>query len=105
VDAGAAYGNPVVGHSSTVLRRNLEFGIRNSECRHKSEFRIPNSELHDRYTLSMIDPDAFREFEHDGWQRAAEHYADAFGTVTAEAAGPLLDAVAAGSATQLLDVA
>ena len=53
----------------------------------------------------MIDADAFREFEHDGWQRAAEHYVDAFGAVTAQAAGPLLDAVAAGSATQLLDVA
>jgi SAM-dependent methyltransferase len=53
----------------------------------------------------MIDADAFREFEHDGWQRAAEHYVDAFGAVTAQAAGPLLDAVAAGSATELLDVA
>src|SRR5437773_1695227 len=53
----------------------------------------------------MIDPEAFREFEHDGWQRAAEHYVDAFGAVTARAAGPLLDAVAAGSATELLDVA
>jgi SAM-dependent methyltransferase len=53
----------------------------------------------------MIDPDAFREFEHEGWQRAAEHYVDAFGPVTSQAAEPLLDAVAAGSTTQLLDVA
>jgi SAM-dependent methyltransferase len=53
----------------------------------------------------MTDAKAFRQFEHDGWQRAAEHYVDAFGAVTAQAAGPLLDAVAAGSTTQLLDVA
>ena len=53
----------------------------------------------------MIDTDAFRAFEHDGWQRAAEHYADAFGMITIQAAGPLLDAVAAAAGTALLDVA
>jgi SAM-dependent methyltransferase len=53
----------------------------------------------------MTDAEAFRSFEHDGWQRAAEHYVDAFGAVTPQAAGPLLDAVATGSATRLLDVA
>jgi len=53
----------------------------------------------------MIDPDAFRSFEHDGWQRAAEHYVDAFGAVTIQAAEPLLDAVAARLTTELLDVA
>jgi SAM-dependent methyltransferase len=54
----------------------------------------------------VIDPPgAFHAFEHDGWQRAAEHYVDAFGPVTVQAAGPLLDAVAAGANTDLLDVA
>jgi SAM-dependent methyltransferase len=53
----------------------------------------------------MIDADAFHTFEHDGWQRAAEHYAGAFGAVTAQAAGPLLDAVAVSSGTRVLDVA
>jgi ubiquinone/menaquinone biosynthesis C-methylase UbiE len=57
------------------------------------------------YHFAMIDTDAFRAFEHDGWQRATEHYADAFGMVTIQAAGPLLDAVAAGPGIQLLDVA
>ena len=55
--------------------------------------------------VPMIDADAFHAFEHDGWQHAAEHYADAFGAVTPQAAGPLLDAVAASSGTRLLDVA
>jgi SAM-dependent methyltransferase len=53
----------------------------------------------------MVDAEAFHAFEHDGWQRAAEHYADAFGAVTPQAAGPLLDAVAASPAARLLDVA
>jgi ubiquinone/menaquinone biosynthesis C-methylase UbiE len=53
----------------------------------------------------MIDTEAFRAFEHDGWQHAAEHYIDAFGMVTIQAAGPLLDAVGAGPGMQVLDVA
>jgi SAM-dependent methyltransferase len=53
----------------------------------------------------MIDADAFHAFEHDGWQHAAEHYVDAFGTVTPQACAPLLDAVAASAGTRLLDVA
>jgi SAM-dependent methyltransferase len=53
----------------------------------------------------VIDAEAFRSFEHDGWQRAAEHYIGAFGAVTMQAAGPLLDAVAARAAIDLLDVA
>jgi ubiquinone/menaquinone biosynthesis C-methylase UbiE len=53
----------------------------------------------------VIDAEAFHAFEHDGWQRAAEHYIDAFGTVTPQAAGPLLDAVGASAGTRLLDVA
>jgi len=53
----------------------------------------------------VIDTAAFRSFEHDGWQRAADHYVEAFGAVTVQAAGPLLDAVGAGPSMELLDVA
>lgn|SRR5262249_17159422 len=52
-----------------------------------------------------IDASAFRDFEQVGWQRAAEHYPDAFGNLTSQAAGPLLDAVRAGAGTRVLDVA
>ena len=47
----------------------------------------------------------FREFELDGWQRAAEHYPNAFGTVTRQAAASILDAVQVTSRVRLLDVA
>ncbi|MBI3490612.1 MAG: methyltransferase domain-containing protein [Acidobacteria bacterium] len=52
-----------------------------------------------------VDSATFHDFEHAGWERAAEHYADAFGGLTAQAAGALLDAVGAGAGTRLLDVA
>jgi ubiquinone/menaquinone biosynthesis C-methylase UbiE len=53
----------------------------------------------------MIDLDAFHSFEHEGWQRAAEHYVGAFGAVSVQAAEPLLDAAGVGPGTRLLDVA
>ena len=53
----------------------------------------------------MIDLNAFHSFEHEGWQRAAEHYIGAFGEVTMQTAEPLLDAVGTGPGTRLLDVA
>jgi SAM-dependent methyltransferase len=52
-----------------------------------------------------IDPDAFHHFEQGGWQRAAAHYAQTFGTLTVQATGPLLDAVDVRRGTRLLDVA
>jgi len=52
-----------------------------------------------------IDTSAFHDFEQAGWQRAAEHYPKAFGELTSQAAGPLLDAVGAGAGTRVLDVA
>ena len=48
---------------------------------------------------------SFHDFEQAGWQRAARHYPDAFGGLTAQAIGPLLDAVGAGPGVRLLDVA
>jgi len=53
----------------------------------------------------MIDATAFHDFEHAGWERAAEHYGDAFGGITTQIAPPLLDAVGARDGTRLLDVA
>jgi SAM-dependent methyltransferase len=55
--------------------------------------------------VSTIDAAAFHDFERAGWERAAEYYADAFGSVTAQISAPLLDAVRAGPGTRLLDVA
>ena len=52
-----------------------------------------------------IDPVAFRAFEHAGWQRAAEHYPDAFGSLTSQTIASLLDAVRLEPGTKLLDVA
>jgi SAM-dependent methyltransferase len=51
------------------------------------------------------DATAFHDFEHAGWEQAAEHYADAFGTLTRQTAEPLLDAVHARAGTRILDVA
>lgn len=58
----------------------------------------------------MIDPlapetDAFKVFEHEGWERVAGPYRDAFSSLTVQSIGPLLDAVAAGPGVRLLDVA
>src|SRR5262245_56380526 len=53
----------------------------------------------------MTDATAFHTFEHAGWQLAAEPYADAFGSLTPQAAAPLLEAVGARAGTALLDVA
>jgi len=50
-------------------------------------------------------PSAFHDFEHEGWQRAAEHYPDAFGALTETAAPALLDAVHAHAGARVLDVA
>jgi SAM-dependent methyltransferase len=52
-----------------------------------------------------FDPRVFHDFEQTGWERAAEFYSDAFGGLTAQTAGPLLDIVGASQGTRLLDVA
>src|SRR5262245_38619498 len=53
----------------------------------------------------MSGPDAFHEFEHRGWERAATHYGRGFGELTQQSVRPWLDAVGAGARTRLLDVA
>jgi SAM-dependent methyltransferase len=51
------------------------------------------------------DAAAFHRFEHAGWQRAAEHYAAAFGALTAQTAEALLDAARVTVGSRVLDVA
>jgi len=48
---------------------------------------------------------AFSAFEHRGWQRAADAYHGAFGRLTSQAAGPLLDAAGVELGQRVLDVA
>src|SRR5439155_20961340 len=47
----------------------------------------------------------FHDFEHAGWERAADHYGDAFGSLTSQTIPALLRAVAVERGTRLLDVA
>ena len=47
----------------------------------------------------------FHEFELAGWERAAEHYPNAFGPLTMQAVASILDAVHVTSRVRLLDVA
>ena len=51
------------------------------------------------------DPVAFRALEHAGWQGAARHYDEAFGSLTRQAVDPLLDAAEVRSGVRTLDVA
>jgi ubiquinone/menaquinone biosynthesis C-methylase UbiE len=52
-----------------------------------------------------FDPDAFHQFEQSGWERAAEHYRDAFGTLTIQTADPMLAAAGVSRGSRVLDVA
>ena len=54
---------------------------------------------------AAVDADAFNAFEEAGWERRAAGYDHFFGPVTAQFAGPLLDATAVGRGTRVLDVA
>ena len=51
-----------------------------------------------------MEPD-FHDFEHAGWERAADHYGDAFGSLTSQTIPALLRAAAVERGTRLLDVA
>jgi len=55
--------------------------------------------------VSDIDPAAFREFEHRGWQEIASRYHDGFASVTVQSIEPLLQAAGVTAGTRLLDVA
>ncbi|HUK32677.1 MAG TPA: methyltransferase domain-containing protein [Vicinamibacterales bacterium] len=47
----------------------------------------------------------FHAFEHEGWERAADHYGDAFGSLTAQTIPALLAAADVRAGMRLLDVA
>jgi len=54
--------------------------------------------------MSPTDPGPFHDFEHSGWERASEHYGDAFGHLTTQVAEPMLDAAGVTGGTRVLDV-
>jgi SAM-dependent methyltransferase len=51
------------------------------------------------------DPNAFRDFEHAGWEVNVSEYEDAFARLTNQAVEPLLDAVDLRPGIRLLDIA
>ncbi|HXV79840.1 MAG TPA: methyltransferase domain-containing protein [Candidatus Binatia bacterium] len=53
----------------------------------------------------MIDPDSFRQFEHQGWQGIPQQYHQAFGDLTTQSIGPLLDAAGVKEGTKVIDIA
>lgn len=54
---------------------------------------------------TMIDADAFRDFEAAGWQKKAGPYHRFFGEITGRAIEPLLDAARVGAGKSVLDIA
>ena len=52
-----------------------------------------------------FDPQAVREFEHAGWERATAHYASTFAEATRVFVGGLLDAARVGTGMRVLDLA
>lgn len=55
--------------------------------------------------MSNVDPAAFHEFEHEGWQEVAARYHDGFASVTTQSVIPLLDAAGVAKGVRVLDVA
>jgi SAM-dependent methyltransferase len=55
--------------------------------------------------VSIIDPQSFRDFEHQGWQEVASQYDFGFAAVTTQSIPALLDAAHVGEGTRVLDVA
>src|SRR5437870_13600567 len=53
----------------------------------------------------IIDPSAFRQFEHKGWQEIASRYDRGFASVTTQSVTPLLDAARVTKGARVLDVA
>ena len=56
-------------------------------------------------TNEALDPDAFRDFEHAGWEINVSEYEEAFARLTRQAISPLLDASGLRHGVRLLDVA
>ncbi|MFQ5947152.1 MAG: class I SAM-dependent methyltransferase [Anaerolineae bacterium] len=56
-------------------------------------------------TQATIDPDAFRQFEADGWGKVADAYHRFFGQITSRVIESLLDAARVRSGMRVLDLA
>jgi SAM-dependent methyltransferase len=56
-------------------------------------------------TEKAFDPDAFRTFEHEGWNRLFEGYHNAWEHLTTQAVPPMLDATNVQTGLAILDVA
>lgn len=55
-------------------------------------------------SMGPFDPEAVREFERAGWNRAASAYESAFATATRQFIEPLLDAASVGTGASVLDL-
>ncbi len=49
--------------------------------------------------LPSFDPQAFKDFERNGWDKVAENYQDAFAAMTVQAVTPMLEAVGTAQGT------
>jgi ubiquinone/menaquinone biosynthesis C-methylase UbiE len=58
-----------------------------------------------RFTYFCFVSDAFKDFEHAGWETVVAEYDSSFGNLTIQAIEPLLDGVGAGLGMRVLDVA
>ena len=93
-------GEPFPMHYRPVTVRRSSPPCRNSsgsswtpkEARSTSSSSIVRN-TPDRISGALADSsfNAFHDFEHAGWQKAAEYYADTFGTLTARTTDPLLE--------------
>ena len=61
--------------------------------------------LKTKAAVSNIDPAAFREFEHQGWQEVASRYHGGFAAVTTQSVPALLDAAGVRQGARVLDIA
>jgi len=55
--------------------------------------------------VTVIDPAAFRKFEHEGWQGVASRYHEGFAEVTRQSVTALLDAARVSQNARVLDLA
>ena len=55
--------------------------------------------------MSNVDPETFRQFEHQGWQEIASRYHGGFAAVTTQSVPALLEAGRVTEGTRILDVA
>ena len=53
----------------------------------------------------ILEPEKFRNFEHAGWENIPAGYHEAFGSLTTQAIGPLLDALRLKKGMSFLDIA